>query len=138
MNDPLPWTRDRWARLVDQLSAAGASVIAFDVVFSTKSSEEEQGNDVLFADAIARAGNVVLGEGITDAETPDDGPPIAKPEAATGVFDPFAAAAHGNIGHVQVTQDPADGVVRRIPVVFDVEGTFIPSLSAAAVATARE
>ena len=41
--DPLPWSRTKWARLVDQLSAAGASVIVFDVVFATESSIAERG-----------------------------------------------------------------------------------------------
>jgi len=136
--DPLPWSRDKWALLVDQLSAAGASVIVFDVVFATESRGEEAKNDVLFADAIARAGNVILGEGVDDAETPDDGPPVAKPDQATGVLKILADAAGGNIGHVQVTQDPEDGVVRRLPLVFTIEGSDVPALSAAAVATARD
>jgi adenylate cyclase len=137
VDDTLPWERNKWATLVDQLSAAGASVIAFDVVFATPSPEGEEGNDVVFADSIARAGNVVLGESITEGQTPDNGPPVAKSDGATRVFAPFLEAAGGNIGHVQVTQDPADGVVRRIPLAYDIEGTFVPSLSAAAVATAR-
>ena len=39
--------RGQVARLVDQLSAAGAAVIAFDVVFATESRPEEAQNDVL-------------------------------------------------------------------------------------------
>jgi adenylate cyclase len=134
VDDTLPWERDKWATLVDQLSAAGASVIAFDVVFAT---ETEPQFDEPLREAIANAGNVVLGESITEGDTPDDGPPVAKADGATRVFEPFLEAAGGNIGHVQVTQDPADGVVRRIPLAYDIDGTFVPSLSAAAVATAR-
>ncbi len=135
-NDPLPWRRDRWATLVDNLSAAGASVIAFDFTFSGPDASTEEGRvgDELFAAAIENAGNVVLGEGVTNAVTPDDGPPIAR--SSTGVYGEFGKRAAA-IGHVQVTQDPADGVVRRVPMAFDIEGLFVPALSAAAVAGLR-
>jgi adenylate cyclase len=52
-----PWPRSLHAELVDRLSKAGAAVIAIDVVFSEQSSPKE---DQRFADAIKRAGNVVL------------------------------------------------------------------------------
>jgi adenylate cyclase len=40
--------------------------------------------------------------------------------------------------HVQVNQDPSDGVVRGIPLFFDTpQGTFLPALSLAAVAKLR-
>ncbi|MDP2829985.1 MAG: adenylate/guanylate cyclase domain-containing protein [Sulfuricellaceae bacterium] len=52
-----PWPRRLHAELVNQLAAAGAAVIVFDIVFSEASNKED---DELFADAIYRAGNVVL------------------------------------------------------------------------------
>ncbi len=52
-----PWPRDLHARLTDQLQAAGAAVIAFDVLFPEPADAKE---DDAFAAAIARAGNVVL------------------------------------------------------------------------------
>src|SRR5262245_15590319 len=136
VNDPLPWRRDLWARLVDRLREAGAGVIAFDVVFATPSPPAPAGEadpDVVFANSISEAGNVVLGEGVTKARTPDEGPPVAT--GATGVFDLFEQ--HATVGHVQVSQDAGDGVVRRIPMVFDIDGEFVPALSAAAVARLR-
>ncbi len=52
------WDRSLFARLIDRLAVAGASVIAFDVAFL------EEGNDPganeLLAGAMRRAGNVVL------------------------------------------------------------------------------
>lgn len=53
-----PWRRDRIAALVDRLSAGGAKVIAFDLVFSEPASPAE---DRALAEAIARSGRVVLG-----------------------------------------------------------------------------
>lgn len=52
-----PWPRSLHATLVDRLTAAGAAVIVFDVVFSEPSNTAD---DKRFADAIQRAGNVVL------------------------------------------------------------------------------
>ena len=52
-----PYPRDLHARLITNLKAAGAAVIAFDVQFSEPGTPEE---DTRFAEAIAAAGNVVL------------------------------------------------------------------------------
>lgn len=57
LNHQWPWPRTLHARLVDALKAAGARVIAFDVLFPEPSADD---NDARFADAIRRAGNVVL------------------------------------------------------------------------------
>ena len=61
-----PWPRDMHARLVDRLVQAGASVIAFDLMFSEKG--DAQGDRAL-AQAISRAGNVVLAADNAYAET---------------------------------------------------------------------
>ena len=52
-----PWPRRLHAQLTDRLAADGAAVIAFDVLFAEPSNKED---DRLFAEAIRRAGNVVL------------------------------------------------------------------------------
>ncbi len=52
-----PWPRSLHAELVDQLAAAGAAVIVFDIVFSEPSNKQD---DKRFAESIHRAGNVVL------------------------------------------------------------------------------
>jgi adenylate cyclase len=51
------WPRSLHAELVDELAAAGASVIVFDLVFD---EGRDAAADQAFADAIARAGNVLL------------------------------------------------------------------------------
>jgi adenylate cyclase len=53
------WSRALHARVVEQLAAAGASTIAFDLVFD---DVRESAGDAAFASAIARAGNVVLAQ----------------------------------------------------------------------------
>jgi adenylate cyclase len=52
-----PWPRRVHAELINRLSAAGAAVIVFDIVFSEPSNPED---DLLMANAIGQAGNVVL------------------------------------------------------------------------------
>lgn len=58
-----PWPRRIHGSLIDSLKKAGASVIAFDVVFAEPSLPQD---DRVFADAMKRAGNVVLA---SDVET---------------------------------------------------------------------
>jgi adenylate cyclase len=58
-DDPEKWPRSLHARLIENLVEAGASVIAFDMIFSDARSAEE---DNLFANAISSAHNVVLCE----------------------------------------------------------------------------
>jgi len=55
-----PWPRSDMAQLIQALHALGARVVGLDIVFS----EPERGHpehDRMLADAIRRAGNVVLG-----------------------------------------------------------------------------
>jgi adenylate cyclase len=52
---PALWSRDLHTRAIERLREAGAAVIVFDLFF-----EESRPQDQLLADAIGRAGNVVL------------------------------------------------------------------------------
>lgn len=62
------WQRARHAELLDSLTEAGAEAVAFDVFF-----DEPRADDARFAEAIAHAGNVVLGERIV--QDPDGSSP---------------------------------------------------------------
>lgn len=54
-----PWPRALHADLLDRLTADGAAVVVFDVLFSERSGRGDE-DDLEFAKAIGRAGNVVL------------------------------------------------------------------------------
>ncbi len=54
-----PWSRRLHAALIDRLKADGAKVIALDLVFAEPDASDQPA-DALLAEAIARAGNVVL------------------------------------------------------------------------------
>ena len=61
-----PWPRRLHGELLEQLNRAGALVVAFDILLSEPSNEED---DKLFAAAINKAGNVVLTADLVYQET---------------------------------------------------------------------
>jgi adenylate cyclase len=68
--NPDKWSRSLHARLVEILSQQGAAVVTFDVHFIEPRSDKD---DKLFADAMKRAGNVVLGDALSAREVPVSG-----------------------------------------------------------------
>src|SRR6266508_4869407 len=64
--NPEKWSRSLHARLVEILSKQGAAVVTFDVHFLEPRVEKD---DRLFADALGRAGNVVLSDPMTARES---------------------------------------------------------------------
>ncbi len=56
-NEPLSWSRDYHARIIQKLQEAGARVIAFDIFFK---QARDKNHDLVMAAAIKQAGNVVL------------------------------------------------------------------------------
>ena len=68
--DPVKWPRSLHAQLTENLTRAGAKVIAFDVFFVEPRAAAE---DARFADAIAHARNVVLAKYLTRDTAPLDG-----------------------------------------------------------------
>ena len=127
LGNPLP--RDKVAELVDQLKADGARVIGFDVTYSQE-NQEQVAPDAILAKSITNAGNVVLAVKGTSGKQ-DHG--VVKLDNVSGL----AAGLQGadfTVGHAQTNQDPTDGVNRSLPLVVEsADGTFIPSLSLAAV-----
>lgn len=101
-----PWPRDLHARLIARLKAAGASVIAMDIVFAEPSSPSA---DLALADAIRRAGNVVLATDETLDETAYISQRIQVPPID------LLTNAGADTGIAAVTLDP-DGWMRRLPV----------------------
>ena len=61
-----PWPRSLHASLIERLRKGGAAVIAFDLLFAERSSPAE---DKKFADAIKKAGTVILAADQTYEET---------------------------------------------------------------------
>lgn len=119
------WPRSLHAGAVANLKKAGATVIAYDVVFANASP-----NDGELAEALEAAGNVVLAAGGTGVGLKQDGL-----LSYDGMILPAAslAAACAGVGHVNVAED-ADEQIRRLPLaITDRNGGCYPSLSIAAL-----
>jgi adenylate cyclase len=129
LGNPLP--RDQVAKLISQLKADGARVVAFDVTYATE-RDDQVAADAQLAQAINDAGNVVLGTEATGLKpSKTDGALVATSLSAfaTGLLD-----ANFSVGHEQMNADPGDGVNRSVPLVIESkDGQFLPSLSLAAV-----
>ena len=100
-----PWPRGLHAELIDKLAAAGATVIVFDVVFAEPSNAKD---DQRFADAIRRAGNVILAADRVYRESSSIRQWLR--------IDPYPVFtdAGAQVGLATVALDP-DLVVRQIP-----------------------
>lgn len=97
-----PWPRDLHARLIDRLTQAGAGPVAYDVLFTEATPQDDA-----LAAALARNGKVRLpvvldAPGLNGAAFREDAPAPGLTEAAAG------------LGHVNLTVDD-DGAVRRLP-----------------------
>jgi adenylate cyclase len=76
--EPRRWPRSVHARLVERLTAAGAALIVFDLIFNEPQTPEE---DQALAAAIRAAGNVILAQSVVDdaiaVEEKSGAPPVA-------------------------------------------------------------
>lgn len=90
-----PWKRTEYVKLIDRLTRANASVIAFDLLFSEPTPDDE-----LLATAIARSNRVILAQG----ESEEGNLLLPVPRLKT--------AAVGS-GHIRIQSDE-DGIVRSI------------------------
>jgi CHASE2 domain-containing sensor protein len=159
-----PWRRDVVGRLITSLHDAGASVIAIDVIFAesdrfegTAAPQAEPTSstpDQQLAAALHESG-VILGYGLTfDPGTPAKracvlhplGIAVVQPPGearsepffhATGAVCnlPALAQAAAGSGFLNALPD-ADGILRRVPLLAELDGRIYPSLALSAVAAA--
>lgn len=146
-----PWPRAIHGALIDFLARAPARVVAYDVLFTDRDRSAGvdiggarwtgEASDAAFAEAIARAGNVVLLADVS-FEGLAGGAALSPPrrtlfEPRPSLRLPFAAAAKAavGLGHNYFVLDP-DGPVRRAVPAVEVDGRIVPSLSVATVLAA--
>lgn len=110
---PFPWSRDRYASLLETLSPAQPAVVGFDVLFVEPSAWDED-----FAEAIAISGNVTLAVG---GDSKGQGLALS-PTIETQADGSFL------VGHVNNLAD-SDGISRQVQLY---EGEY-PALSLATV-----
>ncbi|MGK2856751.1 MAG: CHASE2 domain-containing protein, partial [Thermoanaerobaculia bacterium] len=112
---PWPWTRERIAALVDDISAAGPRAVAVDI---------------LLADA--RVGDEILHESLARANATL----VCGLEAREGWILPAPAFREGTrLAHGMIELD-GDGVMRRVSMTKQAGDTSLPALSVALAAAA--
>lgn len=113
-----PWPRHYHAALVDQLVAAGAENIAFDIDFSSPSTPEA---DAAFEAALERSGDrVILGLFKQHYQT-DAGPRLLVTEPLPRFQE------HTRVASLSI-QPASDGTVRRVRMRDIWDGRSVPSL----------
>ena len=160
-----PWPRTVIADLITRLRAAGAVAVGFDVIFaepdrmspavaagSFRGLDAETreklaalpSNDAVFAEAIKKAGGIIVGETAASQAAPraegENAPqtgfaivgPNPRPFLVTfpGLLrniPPIEQAAAGR-GMFSIDPEP-DGIVRRVPVVMEAQGQLAPALT---------
>ena len=132
-----PWPRQVYAPLFERLGQADAVFV--DIIFSEPSSYGNE-DDLILADSIKKAGNVILPVFATaNSRVLDDAgrsfleriavrnvsqPFLSQPFAITPVSQ-LALTAHGG-GNVMIKPD-RDGVYRRLPLLFQSAGYTLPN-----------
>ena len=154
-----PWPRKKIAELIDSLSRAGAKIIAIDLTFLPAEAERLSGNDRVLAEAIQRAGNVILPFYFTLGGSKEEGkkaetlPPVSSsafllfddpkkfsdfpPPSAERIFAslPEISGSARAMGHINVLPDP-DGKVRWEPLIIRLDDQYYPSFSMQVAASA--
>jgi adenylate cyclase len=129
LNQPLlaPWDRSLHARLIDQLTAADAKAIVFDILFTEPSAEPAA--DERLARAIERSRRVILAANWQEVE-PIPGGPVGRREELP--YEPFRKAAAG-WGNANLIFDPDYGIRRFFHSTQNISDiAFIPWLPGAA------
>ena len=117
-----PFPRAVHAELVTKLAAGRPSAIGIDLIFDTPSSRG-LADDAALGEAVARAGNVILGAAVAE-----DIQPFYRRETLN---QPVAVIRRGAVGVAPVNMYPdPDGEIRRVPLAFDLGGERIAALDA--------
>lgn len=148
-----PWRRDIVGDLVGRLRGLGASTVALDIIFAESDRYEGTG-DASLADTL-RSGRVVVGYALTfDPSAKASSACVQHPiglaiirRGEEETDDPFFRAtgaicslpvltkAAGASGFLNAAPDP-DGLLRRAPLLLELDGSIYPSLAVAAVTAA--
>lgn len=149
-----PWPRNFYAHLLNYLTDSGAKSVLLDVLFYQpdidRSESEGTETDKAFAAAIRKNGQVIMASQLTRDSL---APPFETsrfylnlnktihitPNQFNGILvpiKPFLQATQ-NIGIVNVEPD-ADGIIRRVPLIYPFNGRFLPQLALSAFIYSKE
>ena len=137
-----PWPRDKLAKDIESLYRKGASIVVLPILFADK---DRLGGDARF-DEMLKKTPTIIGQ-IPANQT--KGNPVPRGVAAIGMpwqqwiynysgavgpIEPFSKSAIG-VGMMLIAPEN-DGVVRRMPLVIQIDGQLYPSLSMEILRTA--
>lgn len=140
---PWPWPRAMYSYILEYCRQGGAKAVFLDFVFSEDSLYGVD-DDQALADSLAASGNVFIPISLSKTEKDIEEPSlpflktffisptpalykIALPmESASLPVENLLKAARG-VGNSTFIQDK-DGVFRRLPLVFSLDGAFLPSI----------
>ena len=128
LNGSVTPTRDVQAEIGLNLASAGAAVVAWDVVFTGEKPE-----DLPLIQALSEIPKPVIAATYSSRRDKAGSDRVLDVTLDRGPQPYFADAGNTVVGHANVINDPADGVVRGVSLVYDDGRSFIPSLSLAAV-----
>lgn len=144
-----PWPRQFYGILVDFFNTAGAKSVTFDMLFSQSEvgriDIDGSASEAAFAQAMGSFGRVIMGENLSLAPSKGNTPAQMKHGLAFENADRMPAKDYRSVERlIPVFAEPAaaigvvnfhadqDGVCRRLPLVFKVDGAYYPQLSLAA------
>jgi len=148
-----PWPRNFYAHLLRYLTESGVKSVIFDLLFYQPDIDRGESDatetDNAFAVAIQENGNVILASQLTrdDLGSRFDLSRfyldlIKKDKTASKVFNgilaPIEPLLHGtqHLGIVNVEPD-ADGIIRRVPLIYPFNGRFLPQLAVSAFMSSK-
>ena len=137
-----PWPRQIYSAVIDYLVAGGARAVVFDLLFSEPSRSGVE-DDLDFAAAIERAGNVFLTFSLSREEGLEEPPlgllerfslekqslpaePVIEVKSASLPVEVLLTGARG-AGNVLFTPD-GDSIFRRLLLLFSCQDLVLPSL----------
>lgn len=129
MVEPFPFPRDYYAHVIENLNAAGARVIVFDMTF--ESPGKTAAGDSALRQTLRRFPNVVLAAKVESQTLHEK----AVVRAAEPTYDNVFFDGSKNIGIVNIHKD-RDDVCRSYFPLLDVRGWLTPTLAFAALNTA--
>ena len=130
-----PWPRNELAKDIEELYRMGAAIVVVPILFA---DADRMGGDQYFDDMLKISPTIIgqipanqtkgnpVPRGIATIGTPWQ-PWVYNYEGAVGPIEPFAKSAIG-VGMMLVAPE-GDGVVRRMPLVVQIDGQLYPSLS---------
>lgn len=119
---PWPWPRSVLAKLLERLSISPPRVVAVDLPLNLTSPEDGE-----LADVIRSSGHVILSTALTETEQPKERPGEFPQFSDKIMPNPELRNAALGVGHSALTPDQ-DGVLRRIPVAIESNGSRLPAL----------